>query len=82
MEIKINNHDAGHMTKVAAMPIYGISPLKIFFTGTSWTILTKLGTQDRILKFSIFCSNDNLGLALTYFTVWSNFATKAFIWKM
>ena len=24
-EMKINQHDAGHMTKTAAMPIYGIN---------------------------------------------------------
>ena len=29
----INNQ--GHMTKMAAMPIYGINPSKIFFSGTS-----------------------------------------------
>ena len=26
---------AGHMTKMAAMPIYGKAPSKIFFTGTA-----------------------------------------------
>ena len=29
----------------------------------------------------IFCSNDNPGLTLTYFTARSNFATLAFIWE-
>ena len=28
MEMKIYQHDAGHMTKMAAMPIYGKIPLK------------------------------------------------------
>ena len=41
--MKIYEHDAGHMTKMAAMPIYGIIPLRIFFPGTSCKILTKLG---------------------------------------
>ena len=27
MEMKINPHGAGHMTKMATMPIYGINPL-------------------------------------------------------
>ena len=36
-------HDAGHMTKMAAMPLYGKNPLKIFFSGTGWPISTKLG---------------------------------------
>ena len=28
MEMKNNKPDAGHMTKMATMPIYGINPLK------------------------------------------------------
>ena len=36
--MKINKHDAGHMTKMATMPIYGINPLELFFTGTSGQI--------------------------------------------
>ena len=30
--MKIWLHDAGHMTKMAAMPIYGKNRLKIFFS--------------------------------------------------
>ena len=33
------------------------------------------------LELIIFCSNDNHGLILTYFTAMSNFATYAFIWE-
>ena len=33
----------GHMTKMAAMPIYGKNPSKIFFSGTAGPISTKLG---------------------------------------
>ena len=58
MEIKINSHDAGHMTKMAATPTYGINPLKIVFPGTSGPILTKLGKKHWKLKLIIFCSND------------------------
>ena len=54
--MKINKHDAGHMTKMGAMLIYGISPLKIFFTGTSGPILTKLGMKHWGLKVIVFCS--------------------------
>ena len=36
-------HDAGHMTKMAAMPIYGKNPSKIFFSGTGGPISMKLG---------------------------------------
>ena len=33
----------GHMTKMAATPIYGINPSKIFFSRTGGPIFTKLG---------------------------------------
>ena len=36
----INNQ--GHMAKMAAMPIYGINPSKIFFSGTGGPISKKL----------------------------------------
>ena len=39
----INN--PGHMTKMAAMPIYGKNPSKIFFSGTTGPISTKLGMK-------------------------------------
>ena len=35
-------HDAGHMTKLAAMPIYDKKPSKIFFSETGGPISTKL----------------------------------------
>ena len=41
--MKIYWHDAGHMTKMAAKPIYGKNPSKIFLYGTSEPISTKLG---------------------------------------
>ena len=40
--IEIRQHNAGHMTKMAAMPIYGKNTLKIFFAGTTGPILMKL----------------------------------------
>ena len=43
MKMKTYKHDAGHMTKMAAMPIFGKNPSKIFFSGTSRPISTKLG---------------------------------------
>ena len=33
---------SGHMTKMAAMPIYGKNPSKILFAGTTEPIATKL----------------------------------------
>ena len=41
--MKINEHDAGHMTKMAATSIYDKNPLKVFFSGTGRPISTKLG---------------------------------------
>ena len=41
--MKIYWHDAGHMTKMAAMPIYGKNPSNIFFSGTGGPISMKLG---------------------------------------
>ena len=43
--VYINN--PGHMTKMAAMPIYGKNPSKIFFSGTTEPISTKLGMKHR-----------------------------------
>ena len=79
--MKINYNNSGHMTKIAAMPIYGINHFKIYIPGTSWPILTKRGMKHRGLKLIIICSNDNPGLTLALFTAWSNFATKVFIWE-
>ena len=42
-EMKIYWHDAGHMTKMAAMVIYGKNSSKIFFSGTGGPISMKLG---------------------------------------
>ena len=36
--MKIHQHFAGHMTKMAAMPIYGKNTLNIFFLGTTGQI--------------------------------------------
>ena len=64
--MKIYWHDAGHMTKMAATPIYGKNPSKIFFSGTGGPISTKLGMYHQGLLPIIVCSNDDLGLTLTY----------------
>ena len=38
-------YDVGHLTKMAAMSIYGKNPIKIFFPGTSGLISIKLGMK-------------------------------------
>ena len=73
--MKICLHDAGHMTKMAAIPIYGKTPSKIFFSRTGWPIFTKLGMKHRELLPIIVYINDDPGVTLTYFTARSNLET-------
>ena len=40
--MKIHQENAGHMTNMAAMPIFGKNTLKIFFPGTTALIFMKL----------------------------------------
>ena len=57
----------GHMTKMAAMPIYGKNPSKIFFR-TGGLISTKLGMMHRWLKhYNVYINLDHV-MTLTYFT--------------
>ena len=70
--MKILKHDAGHMAKISAMPIYGKNPSKIFLSGTGGPISTKLGMWYRGLQPIIVCSNDDPQVTLTYFTAMSN----------
>ena len=68
---KVRLNGPGHMTKMAAMPIYG-KHLKIFFSGTKRPMTLKLGVQHWVLEYYQVCSNDDPGLPLTYFTARSN----------
>ena len=79
MRVCING--LGHMTKMAAMPIYGKNPSKIFFSGTGGQISMKLGMQHRGLQPIIVYTNDDPGVTLTYFTARSNLETYAFLWE-
>ena len=62
----------GHMTKMAATPIYGKKPSKIFFSRTGSPMILKLGLQHQGLKLYKVYTNDDPGLTLTYFTERSN----------
>ena len=66
--MKIYKYDAGHMTKMATMPIYGKNPSKIFFSGTVRPMSTKLGMYHWGLLAIKVCSNDDPEVTLTYFT--------------
>ena len=41
----------------------------------------KLGMQHRVHEYYQVCSNDDLGLTLTYFTVRSNLVAYSFVWE-
>ena len=62
----INN--PGHMTKMAAMPVNGKNPSKIFFSRTGGSISTKLGMKHQWLKHSNVYINHDPVVTLTYFT--------------
>ena len=68
----INN--PGHMTKMAAMPIYGKNSSKIFFSGTGGPISMKLGMKHRWLKrYNVYINHDPV-MTLTYFTARSTWS--------
>ena len=53
----INN--LGHMTKMAAMPIYGKTPSNIFFSETNRLISMKLGMKHPWLKYyNVYINHD------------------------
>ena len=62
----INN--LGHMTKMAAIPIYGKNPSKIFFSVTGRPISKKHGLKHRWLKYYNVYINHDPVVTLTYFT--------------
>ena len=74
---KVCSRGLGHLTKMAAMPIYGKNPSEIFFSRTNGTMTLWLGMCLGPIKI---CSNDDPGLTLTYFMARSNLVSYAFIW--
>ena len=71
------SNGSGHMTKMAAMPIYG----KNLKESSPEPMTLKLGMQHRMLEYYQFCSNHDPGLTLTYFTAMSNVVPYAFVWE-
>ena len=78
--MKVCSNGPGHMTKMAAMPIYN-KTLKIFFSGTKRPKTLKLGMQHRVLEYYQVYSNNDPGLTLSYFTARSNLVPYVFIWE-
>ena len=74
----INN--LGHMTKMAAMPIYGKNPSKIF-SKTNRQISMKLGVKHRWLKYCNVYINHDPVITLTQFMARSTWVAHAFVWE-
>ena len=72
---KVCSNGPGHMTKMAATPIYGKNLKKSSSPGP------KLGMQHLVLEFYQVCSNDDPGLTFTYFMAKSNLVPYAFVGK-
>ena len=78
---KVCANDPGHLTKMAAMAIYGKNLKKIFFSGTKRPMTLNLNMHHRMLKYYQVCSNDDPRLTLIYFTARSNLVPYAFVWE-
>ena len=76
---KACSNGPGHMTNMAAMPIYG-KTIKIFFSGTKRPMTLKLGMQHCVLEYYQICLNDDPWLTMTNFTIRSNLVPYAFVW--
>ena len=72
-------NDLGHKTKMAAMPIYGKNPSKIF-SETNRLISMKLGVKHRWLKCSNVYINHDPVMTLTKFMARSTLVAYAFEW--
>ena len=80
INVYINN--PGHMTKMAARPIYGKNLSKIF-SGTSGQISRKLGLKHRWLKYynvHVYINHDPV-MTLTQFMARSTWVANAFEWE-
>ena len=76
--MKVCSNGPGHMTKMAAMPIYGKNPLKIFVSRTRRPMTLGLGMKHQGCGAYQVCSNDDPWLTMTYLTSRSNSLPNAF----
>ena len=70
-----------HMTKMAAMPIYGKTPSNIFFSETNRLISMKLGVKHPWLKYYNMYINHDPVMTLTKFMTGSTCIAHAFEWE-
>ena len=79
--MKIYINELGHMTNMAAMPIYGKNLKKNFSSRTSRPMTLKLRMKHFLCKYYQSCSNYDPGLTLTHFMPRSKLVTYAFVWE-
>ena len=75
MKVYINGQ--GHMTKMAALPIYGKNPSKIIYR-TKKIMIMKLGMEHYVLKLFKVYINVKPALTLTPFKTMSNLVNLVF----
>ena len=81
LRLKVCSNNLGHVTKMAAMPIYGKTPL-IIFSETRRLMTFKFSIQHQGLGPYKVCSNDDPGLTLNYFTARSTLLPSvSFVWE-
>ena len=77
---EVCSNNPGHMTMMAAMPIYGKNLKNLLFRNRRADDL-KLGMQHRMHEYYQVYSNDEPGLTLTYCTARLNLVSYAFVWE-
>ena len=77
-ETKVCSNGSGHITNMAAMPIYGKSRKKIF-SGTKRPMTLKRCMQDPVLEFYHVCSNNDPCLTLKYLMARSSLVPCKFV---
>ena len=78
--LKYYFHDTGHMTKMAAMPIYGKKPFKNLLL-IRWTDFHETWYEASGTPAYHSCSTDDTGLTLTYFMTRSNLVTNRLFYR-
>ena len=73
--MKIYTNEFGHMTNMAAMPIYGKNLNKNFFSRTNRPVTLKLSMYHCLCKYYQGCSNYDPGFTMTHFAPRSDLVT-------
>ena len=80
-ETKVCSKGPGHLTSMAAMPIYGKNLKNIVFCRTKQQMTLKVCMQHWVREYYQIYPNDDPGLTMTYFTARSNLLPYAFVWE-